>query len=135
MWSKSAVAAAALVGCSLSVSLAHAEPAPAPPPAPETTIDGDGTYAVGADIAPGTYTSAGPIGDTACYWKRADGTGTVDNALSKQPQVVQIAPTDTEFKTSQCQPWRLTACPPDCPPAPANPWDILGQVGRFLGPH
>lgn len=134
MWSKRTAAALALLGCCCaSVTVAHAEPAP--PPAPKTTIDGDGTYTIGADIVPGTYTSAGPVGDSACYWKRVDGTGTVDNALSKQPQVVQIAPTDTAFKTSQCQPWQLSACPPDCPPPPPPPWAILGQLGQILGPH
>ena len=46
-----------------------AEPdVPGPPPAPKTTIDNDGTYVVGTDIVPGTYTSAGPAGDIACFW-------------------------------------------------------------------
>ena len=42
-------------------------PSPSPSPAPpaaalKTLIDADGTYKVGVDIAPGTYTSGGPDG-------------------------------------------------------------------------
>ena len=57
---------------------------------PKTTIDADGTYAVGTDIQPGVYSSAGPVGDGACYWKRVNGTNIVDNAMSKKSQIVQI---------------------------------------------
>ena len=88
-----------------------------PAPAPKTTIDNDGTYAVGTDIAPGIYSSAGPVGNGTCYWKRTgnpDGN-LIDNALSKKPQVVQIDPTDKSFKTIGCQPWQLT--PDATPPA------------------
>ncbi len=111
-----------------SAGLAHAQPAPspAPPPAPKTTIDADGTYAVGTDIAPGTYASAGPIPDGACYWKRSNGDTLVDNALTKKPQVVQIEPGDTAFTTNDCQPWQLTNAAP--PPQP-GPGDLLGQLG------
>ena len=85
MRSQTAVVAAVLVAvwCA-SAGLAHAEPEPAPPPppAPKTSIDADGTYAVGPDIVPGTYTTAGPIPDGACYWKRSNGPELVDNALT-----------------------------------------------------
>ena len=70
-----AVAAALLLALG-AAGVAHAQPAPpapAPPPAPRTTIDADGTYAVGTEIVPGTYSSAGPIQDSACYWKRTSG--------------------------------------------------------------
>ncbi|MGV7852305.1 hypothetical protein PJM29_29475, partial [Mycobacterium kansasii] len=59
-----------LAGWAGSAGVAAADPQPAPPPAPKTTIDHDGTYTVGADIAPGTYSSAGPVGNGTCYWKR-----------------------------------------------------------------
>ena len=65
---------------------------------------------MGKDIAPGIYSSAGPVGNGACYWKRLgnpDGN-LIDNALSKKPQVVQIEATDKSFKTSGCQPWQNT---------------------------
>lgn len=103
-----AVAGLILAGWAGSVGLAGADPEPAP--TPKTAIDSDGTYAVGIDIAPGTYSSAGPVGDGTCYWKRMgnpDGA-LIDNALSKKPQVVTIEPTDKAFKTHGCQPWQNT---------------------------
>ena len=129
-----ALTVALLVAAGVSAGQVHAQPspAPAPPPAPKTTIDADGTYAVGADIAPGTYASAGPITDGACYWKRVNGSGIVDNALSKKPQFVQIDPGDTAFTTSDCQPWQKSDALP--PPHPA-PQDLLGQLLIFLAPH
>jgi hypothetical protein len=134
-----AVASAVLVfaGCCASTATAYADPAPAPAPAPgpKSTIDHDGTYTVGTDIAPGTYSSAGPVGDGACYWKRLNGNAIVDNAMSKKSQVVQIDPTDTAFKTSGCQQWQPTDCMPGCAPATVNPGDVLGQIGRLFGPH
>lgn len=137
MWVKKAATAAALVVAVMGAipGIAAADPdtpdptpspapaptsAPAPTPAPGTpstpknTIDADGTYAVGTAIVPGVYTSAGPVGDGTCFWKRLgnpDGA-TLDNALTKKPQTVQIDPTDQSFKTSGCQPWQLTDAPP-----------------------
>jgi hypothetical protein len=98
--------------------------APPPPPGPagpgpQTVMDHSGTFAVGKDIVPGVYTSAGPLPGDACYWRRigADNT-TVDNALTKQPQTVQIDPADAAFKTRGCQTWTLTdaALPNQNPP-------------------
>jgi hypothetical protein len=95
------------------VPTAAAGPAPAPVAGPKTSIDADGTFAVNTDIAPGVYSSAGPVGDGTCFWKRlgADGA-TLDNALTKKPQTVAIDPTDQSFKTNGCQPWQLTDAPP-----------------------
>jgi len=122
-----AAAALALAGWCSGVAVAHADPAPAPPPAPSTTIGADGTYAVGKDIQPGTYSSAGPVGDGACYWKRVNGSNIVDNALSKKSQIVQIEPTDTAFTTKECQPWQLTDAPVPTP----SPGELLGQLGQL----
>jgi hypothetical protein len=140
-------AAAGLVigGCAVSAGVAYADPeptpSPAPPPAPapvaspgaKTTIDHDGTYTVGTDIAPGTYSSAGPVANGTCYWKRLgnpDGA-LIDNAMSKKPQVVQIDPTDKAFKTDGCQPWLLT---PDAnPPANTPPPGVQGTLGILNG--
>src|SRR3954454_3381695 len=105
----------------------RANPEPPPPPAPKTTIDADGTYAVGQDIQPGTYSSAGPVRDGACYWKRVNGTEIVDNALSKKAQIVQIQPTDTAFTTNECQAWHLT----DAPVPVSGPGDFLGQLAQL----
>jgi hypothetical protein len=130
-----AVAALFVLVCSAaSIATAQADPTPAPPPGPgpgpKTTIDADGTYTVGKDIPPGVYSSAGPVGNGACYWKRVNGTEIVDNAMSKKAQIVQIDPTDTAFTTNQCQPWQLTDEPV---PPPPGPGDLLGQLAQ-LGP-
>ena len=153
MRSRIAVLAALLVaGWCASAGIAHAEPEPTPPaptpalpaerpalpaetpaaapPAPMTSIDADGTYAVGTEIMPGIYTTAGPIPDGACYWKRVNGSELPDNALSKKSQTVVIQPTDTAFTTNDCQPWQLTDVPP--PPEPGAA-DLLLQLGAFIG--
>lgn len=144
MGSKARCAAAGLLLAAFAASagVAGADPEPGPPPSPapapagKTTIDHDGTYAVGTDIAPGIYSSAGPVGDGTCYWKRTgnpDGN-LVDNAISKKPQVVQIDPTDKSFKTSGCQPWALTpdaSLPPTTPPAGVQ--GTLGILNGLLG--
>lgn len=114
-------------------SPAHGAP---PGPGPKTAIDKDGIYAVGSDIAPGIYSSGGPVGNGTCYWKRTgnpDGA-LIDNSMSKKPQVVQIDPTDKAFKTSGCQPWQLTpdaALPPSAPPAGVQ--GTLGILNGLLG--
>ena len=99
--------------------------APPPPPGPpgtgpQTVIDHAGTFAVGKDIVPGFYASAGPLPGDACYWRRIGADNkTVDNGLTKQPQTVQIDAADAAFKTNGCQPWTLTdAAPPNQNP----PW-------------
>ena len=130
MWANKAATAAALVVAVMGTlpGVAAADPAtlaptPAPTPAAapangpapalKTSVDADGTYAVGTDIVPGVYNSAGPVGDGTCFWKRlgADGA-TLDNALTKKPQTVVIDPTDQSFKTNGCQPWQLSDAPP-----------------------
>ena len=134
MWVKKAATGAALVVAVMGAlpGVATADPTtpaptpaptpangPAPAPALKTSVDADGTYAVGTDIVPGVYSSAGPVGDGTCFWKRlgADGA-TLDNALTKKPQTVAIDPTDQSFKTNGCQPWQLTDAPP--PPQAAG---------------
>ena len=131
-------AAAALVigGCAISAGVAYADPDSTDSPAP-AAINHDGTYQVGSDIEPGTYSSAGPVGDGTCYWKRVGSDGNlVDNSLSKKPQVVRIEPTDKAFKTDGCQPWRLTpdANPPGDVPSPGVQ-GALGVLNGLLGGH
>lgn len=91
------------------------------PPAPGPLVmDHDGIFAVGSQIQPGVYTSAGPRPDGTCYWRRiGPDNATVENALSKQPQTVQIGQGDVAFKTNGCQPWQLTN---DAPPNQNPPW-------------
>src|SRR5262245_38093000 len=117
LMSRIAVTVALLaVSATVSMSVANADPEPpppppapgegAPPPAAPMTSFGDGTYAVGTEIEPGVYQSAGPVEGSACYWKRSNNDGTVANAMTKKPQTVEIAPGDTTFKTSKCQEWQ-----------------------------
>ncbi len=136
-----ALTAALLIAAGVTAGQVYAQPSEeptppadpsaeaAPPPAPKTNIDADGTFVVGKDIVPGTYASAGPVPDGACYWKRTSGDQLVDNAMSKKPQVVQILASDTSFTTNDCQPWQLTNQPV---PAAGNPMDLLGQLGKFV---
>jgi hypothetical protein len=130
------IAGLALAGWVSSAGVAGADPTPAPPPAPKTTIDHDGTYAVGTDLAPGVYSTAGPVGTGTCYWKRTgnpDGQ-VIDNALSKKPQVVQIDAGDKAFKTTGCQPWQLT--PDAAVPNQASGAQLQGTlaiIGGLLG--
>ena len=84
------------------------------------------------DIQPGRYSSAGPVGDGACYWKRVNGTDIVDNALSKKAQIVQIEPTDTAFTTNECQPWQLTDAPLPAQRGPAMCSANWASWGRSL---
>ncbi|BDB42475.1 MULTISPECIES: hypothetical protein [Mycobacterium] len=145
--------AAALLaaGWVASAGVAAADPEPSPPPAPagppagpapagspapagapKTTIDHDGTYLVGKDIVPGVYSTAGPVGNGTCYWKRTgnpDGA-LVDNAMTKKPQIVQIEPTDKAFKTSGCQPWQPST---EAPPQEASPAQVQGTLGILNG--
>ncbi|MDT5175349.1 MAG: hypothetical protein QOG37_2600 [Mycobacterium sp.] len=116
-------------------------PAPAAAGAPKTTIDHDGVYTVGKDIAPGTYSSGGPVGNGTCYWKRLgnpDGA-MIDNAMTKKPQVVQIEATDQAFKTTGCQPWQPSAdAPPPALSGPAGSAQLqagLGILNGLLAPN
>jgi hypothetical protein len=131
MWWRTTIAAAvALGGCMAAAGIASADPpppAPPPPPEPKTSIEHDGTYAVGTDLVAGTYSSAGPVEGATCYWKRVggpDGNTIVANAMTKKPQVVQIDAGDKMFKTDSCQPWQKTdgaQAPEGVPPLLAGP--------------
>ncbi len=148
MSKSTAVAAAALMvlAWAPAAGLASADPpAPAPSPAPKpgsapaapkTTIDHDGVYAVGTDIAPGIYTSAGPVGSGVCYWKRLgdDAKQPIDNAMSKKPQVVKIDPTDKTFKTDGCQAWQKDdSAVPDPGKSPAEAGLPLSILNSLIG--
>ena len=115
--------AAALL-CAAAVTagsgIAMADPAPTPAPTPAPGISTDGTFAVGTDIAPGVYASQGPVAGEVCYWRRIGADdATLNNAMTKQPQIIVIEATDVAFKTKGCQPWQ----PSDAqPPGQTSPW-------------
>jgi hypothetical protein len=147
--SKSTIASAAALTAlawGVSAGLATADPPPAPPapapghgpaPAPaKTTIDKDGLYNVGSDIVPGVYTSAGPVGNGVCYWRRLgdDAKQPLDNAMSKKPQIVRIEPTDKTFKTDGCQAWQKNdAAVPDPGKSPEQASLGLGILNSLIG--
>jgi hypothetical protein len=130
MYKAPTVTVALVVAMCGTAAIAYADPTP--PDGPRATIDADGTYAIGTEITPGTYSSAGPVGDSACYWKRVSGTNVVDNALSRKPQVVQIDSDDKSFKTDHCQPWQKLDCAASCTPAEPAPHDVVGELRGFL---
>jgi hypothetical protein len=107
---------------SLLARVLHRPGSPPPIRRPQTTIDHDGTFSVGTDIAAGTYSSPGPVAGGTCYWKRLGPDNAIlDSALSLKPQVVAIDPTDKAFKTDGCQPWQKTdSATPEATPPPAG---------------
>lgn len=125
------VAAAAMLAAAWAAGgIAGAEPTP--PPTPKQVIDADGTFTVGKDIQPGTYSSAGPRDGAACYWRRISDGKTIDSAMTKKAQVVLIEPGDTAFRTDRCQPWQLTECPPTCAPAPQQSAGLPDVLKGFV---
>src|SRR5215212_8417343 len=77
------------------------------PPAPLSTL-GPGTFAVGAQVAPGRWRSDG--GDL-CYWERLSGLGgELDELLASAgvpgPVAVDVAPADAAFRSFGCGTWR-----------------------------
>lgn len=73
-----------------------------------TSDFGDGTWIVGVDVAPGTWSTPG---DDLCYWARLSGfTGEFDELTANDVStsggaVVTILPTDVGFATSGCGTW------------------------------
>jgi hypothetical protein len=83
---------------------------PLPASGPQSTRFGDGAYAVGVDIAPGTYTTSG---GGSCYWEReSDLTGGIGsiivNSNATGETTVSIDPSDKGFKTQGCGTWTKT---------------------------
>jgi hypothetical protein len=75
---------------------------------PATTF-GNGTWAVGTEIAPGTYSTQG---GTGCYWARLSGftgnaTSIIANTNATGPTTVTIDPSDVGFDTHSCGTWTL----------------------------
>ena len=68
----------------------------------------DGTWAVGSNIAPGTYKTSG---GSTCYWARLKNfTGALDSILANDNTsgraVVTIKATDKGFTSNGCGTWK-----------------------------
>ena len=80
---------------------------------PAARMSGDGgMFAVGADIAPGTYKSTGNT-DDSCYWERTkDADHGVESIVANDnvngTAVVRISASDAYFKTTGCKDWKKT---------------------------
>ncbi|WP_338887828.1 hypothetical protein [Rhodococcus sovatensis] len=119
MFTKSFISAAVFAGATLlGAGVASAAPA---------TSFGNGTWAVGSDIAPGTYVSAGSTDEYGCYWERASSFyGDFDSIIANDfvsPEsgqaVVTIKSTDVAFIPDYCGTWTLKAPAPAPKAAPA----------------
>ncbi len=78
-------------------------------PGRELTSFGDGTWQVGIDVAPGTYTTTG--GPDCRYALRPAATGAdiVGNTVSPNPSTVVLSNDSGYFATSGCTTWRRLA--------------------------
>lgn len=91
-----------------------------------TTLPGDGTFLVGVDIEPGLYVTNGPSGDImGCWAERLSGLSgeyddTIDSTYEHGRVVVDIAPTDVAFRTSDCQTWTRIGDSAVADPAPQS---------------
>jgi hypothetical protein len=75
--------------------------------ASQTDPFSDGMYAVGLDIAPGTWSAAGGAG---CYWERLMGfshelTDIITNDAGSTSPIVTIETGDVAFNTNGCGEW------------------------------
>lgn len=83
-------------------------PAPRPTSSGPATVFSNGTFVVGADIAPGTYRNSSS--SRGCYWKRVSGFGDtlgeiIANEFTYVRQIVTISPNDAGFVSDDCGTW------------------------------
>ena len=84
------------------------------PPAEPAAAFGEGSFIVGQDIVPGRWRSAGgdEEGFGGCYWERLSDVsgefgGIIANDNVEGSAIVDIAPTDFAFNSSDCGEWSL----------------------------
>jgi hypothetical protein len=80
---------------------------PLPGSGPQSSSFGNGQFAVGIDIAAGTYSTSG---GGSCYWERESGFGgtlsnIITNNLPTGPAIVTISSSDVGFKSQGCGTW------------------------------
>ena len=83
---------------------------PLPASGPEHTSFGSGAYAVGINIAPGTYSAPGGNG---CYWEEDsnflwNGASIIANGTPDGPITVTIASDAVAFKVQRCGVWTMS---------------------------
>ena len=83
---------------------------PLPATGPQATLFGDGAYAVGIAIAPGTYTTSG---SSECYWEQdqnytGEEASIISNNNTTGPVTLTIPASTKEFKTQGCGVWHMT---------------------------
>lgn len=108
---------AAEVGAAVGAAVQPTSPAIVTPPTTtqqqqaQTGGITDGTYEVGAEIAPGKYKSTGSVPGEfqQCYWARLKGDDEfrdlITNHYGDGPTTVVIRPGDKYFVTNGCQGW------------------------------
>lgn len=68
---------------------------------------GSGTWLVGRDIAPGTYTTVREVSGT-CYWERHTvGGGIIENGVPETGRPTVIVEKGEEFRSRDCGEWRV----------------------------
>jgi hypothetical protein len=90
---------------------------PLPAFGPEVTQFGDGAYAVGVDIAPGTYSAPG---GNECFWEQDsnflwNGASIISSGGAGGPVTVTLAANAAAFKVQHCGIWTS-----DTGPAPGS---------------
>ncbi len=99
---------------------------------PKAAIEGDGDFAVGTDVKPGTYKSTGND-DGMCYWERAkDSKDEVDSILANDnvtgTTYVTIKATDKLFKSTGCKGWTVVD---EAAKGSPKAGDVKGDGGMF----
>jgi hypothetical protein len=113
---------------------------PLPASGPEVTQFGDGAYAVGIDIAPGTYSAPG---GGACFWQQDSdflwtGESIISSGGAGSPVTVTLDADTAAFQVQHCGIWTLVAGTPPASSCFLNPAETCYVAGEscpdsFLG--
>jgi hypothetical protein len=72
------------------------------------TSFGDGTWQIGVDVEPGTYTTAGAVDPTCRHSLRRTRTGGATEVVDRGPATVVLTEADGWFATVGCATWKRT---------------------------
>jgi hypothetical protein len=97
-----------------SIPVAPKAAAPVAPDVDPDTIVGDGTFAVGGQVKPGTYRTVVPADSFGCYYERLRGaSGEFSDIISNgngnagAQLVVTVKSSDKYFHAERCGTWKL----------------------------